>query len=564
MGRPVVALRGDHRAGRQGPVDGRWLARPERRDRPRGVRARAAAQRPVRVPQHRRQEDVDAPRVVGAAAHTIAEVIPPEQLRFLFLRPRPNQAIEFDPDGTDAVPRLFDEFDKFAAATAGREVKGELPPGYEATFRYSLLDPNADVAAEAAALPTGVRAPRAARPDPGRRRRGAGRGGEGESADRARARRSSTNASPRRAHGWRPTPRSAPRLAVRTTRCRPRPALDDPTSVAFLAALADAVEAQSRRPVARPGRRSSSTSPTDDGAAAAAGPSRRSTSRSSAGRTAREPAGCSPASIRSSSSARLREAAAAAGPHGRRRRMSVGLQRLREDADADPRRRRPEGRGPGARRSRPRARRRAAPPARRERGPQGRTQRRLEADRRGDQGGRRARWPRGRRPAGRLDRGRRPDHGPRRVPGRDRRRPRRPAPAHPEPARPRHPGRWRGGERHRSGCGASSWPTTSRSSARSAPTPRRAARPGPASRTGSSARRSTSSTTPAAPRSPAPGFPVYKGAGSALQRAPHQLVPRRPHPRERDDRGLAAGRRQHGLARPAPARSPTRKTRCTS
>jgi lysyl-tRNA synthetase class 1 len=86
----------------------------------------------------------------GAAAHTIAEVIPPEQLRFLFLRPRPNQAIEFDPDGTDAIPRLFDDFDKFAAATAGREVKGELPPGFEATFRYSLLDPSADAAAEAA------------------------------------------------------------------------------------------------------------------------------------------------------------------------------------------------------------------------------------------------------------------------------------------------------------------------------------------------------------------------------------------------------------------------------
>ncbi len=87
---------------------------------------------------------------VGAAAHTIAQVIPPEQLRFLFLRPRPNQAIEFDPDGTDAVPRLFDEFDKFSAATAGREVKGELAHGFEATFRYSLLDPKADVAAEAA------------------------------------------------------------------------------------------------------------------------------------------------------------------------------------------------------------------------------------------------------------------------------------------------------------------------------------------------------------------------------------------------------------------------------
>jgi lysyl-tRNA synthetase class 1 len=86
----------------------------------------------------------------GAAAHTISEVVPPEQLRFLFLRPRPNQAIEFDPEGTDAIPRLFDEFDRFAAATAGREVKGEIPPGYEATFRYSLLDPETDVTAEAA------------------------------------------------------------------------------------------------------------------------------------------------------------------------------------------------------------------------------------------------------------------------------------------------------------------------------------------------------------------------------------------------------------------------------
>jgi lysyl-tRNA synthetase class 1 len=88
----------------------------------------------------------------GAAAHTIAEVIPPEQLRFLLLRPKPNHAIDFDPDGTDQIPRLFDAFDQFAAATAGREVKGELPPGFDATFRYSLLDPAADVAAEAAAF----------------------------------------------------------------------------------------------------------------------------------------------------------------------------------------------------------------------------------------------------------------------------------------------------------------------------------------------------------------------------------------------------------------------------
>jgi lysyl-tRNA synthetase, class I len=88
----------------------------------------------------------------GAAATRIAEVVPPEQLRLLFLRPRPNTAIEFDPDGTDAIPRLFDESDRLAAATAGRDVRGELPPDHERVFAYSLVDPHADVAAEAAAF----------------------------------------------------------------------------------------------------------------------------------------------------------------------------------------------------------------------------------------------------------------------------------------------------------------------------------------------------------------------------------------------------------------------------
>ncbi|HEV7810544.1 MAG TPA: lysine--tRNA ligase [Candidatus Limnocylindrales bacterium] len=88
----------------------------------------------------------------GAAAHEIVEVIPPEELRFFFLRPKPNHAVDFEPNQTDAVPRLFDEFDRFAAATAGKEVRGDLPPGYANTFRYSLLDPDADVAAEATAF----------------------------------------------------------------------------------------------------------------------------------------------------------------------------------------------------------------------------------------------------------------------------------------------------------------------------------------------------------------------------------------------------------------------------
>jgi lysyl-tRNA synthetase class 1 len=86
----------------------------------------------------------------GAPATLMAEVVPAEQLRLLFLRPRPNQAIEFDPDGTDAIPRLFDEFDRLGDAVAGRDVKGDLPLGFANVFRYSLLDPEADVDAEAA------------------------------------------------------------------------------------------------------------------------------------------------------------------------------------------------------------------------------------------------------------------------------------------------------------------------------------------------------------------------------------------------------------------------------
>ena len=88
---------------------------------------------------------------LGASATQIADIIPPEQLRLLFLRPKPNTAIEFDPEGTDAIPRLFDESDRLAAATAGREVRGELPPDHERVFTYSLVEPDADSALEAAA-----------------------------------------------------------------------------------------------------------------------------------------------------------------------------------------------------------------------------------------------------------------------------------------------------------------------------------------------------------------------------------------------------------------------------
>lgn len=89
----------------------------------------------------------------GAPAHVMAAVLPPEVLRFLFVRTRPNTSLEFSPEGTDAIPRLFDEFDRVAAATAGQPVKGILPPDPGHLFAQASLslDP-VILAAQAAAF----------------------------------------------------------------------------------------------------------------------------------------------------------------------------------------------------------------------------------------------------------------------------------------------------------------------------------------------------------------------------------------------------------------------------
>ncbi len=84
----------------------------------------------------------------GAAAHEMADLLPPELIRFLFLRHKPKRALDFDPGG-DAIPGLFDEFDRLAAATAGQPYRGELPADHERIFRLSLVDPDADVEVEA-------------------------------------------------------------------------------------------------------------------------------------------------------------------------------------------------------------------------------------------------------------------------------------------------------------------------------------------------------------------------------------------------------------------------------
>ncbi len=85
----------------------------------------------------------------GAAAHEIADVLPATLTRFLFLRHRPNKAIDFDPSG-DTIPRLFDEFDRIADAVAGGSPRGELPPDPERIYALSLTNAEADPKVEAA------------------------------------------------------------------------------------------------------------------------------------------------------------------------------------------------------------------------------------------------------------------------------------------------------------------------------------------------------------------------------------------------------------------------------
>src|SRR3989344_2062448 len=49
---------------------------------------------------------------VGSSAKEAAEILPPYLLRFLFTRTDYNQAIDFNPISTMAIPDLFDEYDR--------------------------------------------------------------------------------------------------------------------------------------------------------------------------------------------------------------------------------------------------------------------------------------------------------------------------------------------------------------------------------------------------------------------------------------------------------------------
>ncbi|MBI5226603.1 lysine--tRNA ligase [Candidatus Micrarchaeota archaeon] len=57
---------------------------------------------------------------VGVSAVDMGQSLPPELLRFVMTRYKPQTAIDFNPDG-ETVPRLYDDWDRFSRITFGHE-----------------------------------------------------------------------------------------------------------------------------------------------------------------------------------------------------------------------------------------------------------------------------------------------------------------------------------------------------------------------------------------------------------------------------------------------------------
>lgn len=61
---------------------------------------------------------------VGASAKDVLEILPPELARFLLVKIKVNQQINFDPSEKDTIPVLFDEYQKAAIAYFSRSASG--------------------------------------------------------------------------------------------------------------------------------------------------------------------------------------------------------------------------------------------------------------------------------------------------------------------------------------------------------------------------------------------------------------------------------------------------------
>ncbi|MFC1733233.1 lysine--tRNA ligase [candidate division KSB1 bacterium] len=81
---------------------------------------------------------MSASKGLGQSARDIADLIPPEMLRFLMLQKKPNQPIEFDPEG-DTIPRLFDTHDRAAELYFSKEEKDTMQTDLARLYELSQV-----------------------------------------------------------------------------------------------------------------------------------------------------------------------------------------------------------------------------------------------------------------------------------------------------------------------------------------------------------------------------------------------------------------------------------------
>jgi lysyl-tRNA synthetase class 1 len=75
-------------------------------------------------------------RGVGAAARNIADLLPPEVLRFLMIRTKPNSPVNFDVK-EEGIVKLYNEFDRYQE----RAMSGKATPDEACVYRLSELAP---------------------------------------------------------------------------------------------------------------------------------------------------------------------------------------------------------------------------------------------------------------------------------------------------------------------------------------------------------------------------------------------------------------------------------------
>ena len=99
----------------------------------------------------------------GAAAHQIAEVVPPEQLRFLFLRPRPEPGHRLRPERHRRDPAPVRRVRPVRGGDGRTRGEGRHPAGLRCDVPLLAARPGRRLGRRGGRVPTGVRAPRAAR-----------------------------------------------------------------------------------------------------------------------------------------------------------------------------------------------------------------------------------------------------------------------------------------------------------------------------------------------------------------------------------------------------------------